>query len=187
MKKIAVSIAAVAIVVVAGLAILGMSNQTTAIENSISHSASSFKEMSTDTYLSHYNKIKEDLAVKGIHTLPFQLERDQQTTYYRFYYPKQENAASEKAIWVSVMLSGDQKTIDGIMYEGVFDVHTVKAMIQATGLAWTPELDQFIAVTNIAKTPKEMVASDVKVTIEGTPAQIKVMVDPVKLEAPKKL
>ncbi|MCE0452753.1 hypothetical protein [Brevibacillus sp. AF8] len=187
MKKIAVSIAAVAIVVVAGLAILGMSNQTTAIENSISHSASSFKEMSTDTYLSHYNKIKEDLAVKGIHTLPFQLELDKQTNYYRFYYPKQENVASEKAIWVSVLLSGDQKTIDGIMYEGIFDVHTVKAMIQATGLAWTPELDQFIAVTNIAKTPKEMVASDVKVTIEGTPAQIKVMVDPVKLEAPKKL
>ncbi|MFA4136294.1 MULTISPECIES: hypothetical protein [unclassified Brevibacillus] len=187
MKKVAVSIAVVAIVVVAGLAMLGMSNQTTAIETSISHSASSFKQMTTDTYLSQYNKIKEDLAVKGIHTLPFQLELDKQTNYYRFYYPKQENAANEKAIWVSVMLSGDQKTIDGIMYEGVPDVHTVKAMIQATGLTWSPELDQFVAVTNIAKTPKEMVVSDVKVTIEGTSAYIKVMVDPVKLEAPKKL
>lgn len=143
--------------------------------------------LSTSYNLSHYNKIKEDLAVKEIHTLPFQLELDKQTNYYRFYYPKQENAASEKAIWVSVMLGGDQKTIDGIMYEGVPDVHTVKAMIQATGLTWTPELDQFIALANVAQTPKEMVVSDVKVTIEGTPAQIKVMVDPVKLEAPKKL
>ncbi|MED1948878.1 MULTISPECIES: hypothetical protein [Brevibacillus] len=187
MKKVAVSIAAVAIVVVAGLAMLGMSNQTTAIENGISHSASSFKEMTTDTYLSHYNKIKEDLAVKGIHPLPFQLELDKQTNYNCFYYPKHQNAASKKTIWVSVMLSGDQKTIDGIMYEGVPDIHTVKAMIQATGLTWTPELDQFIALTNVAKTPKEMVVSDVKITIEGTSAQIKVMVDPVKLEAPKKL
>lgn len=92
MKKVAVAIAVVAIVVVAGLSMLGMSNQTTAIENSISHSASSFKEMTTGTYLSHYNKIKEELVV-----------------------------------------------------------------------------------------------SDVKVTIEGTSTQIKVMVDPVKLEAPKKL
>ncbi|TKI57281.1 hypothetical protein E8L90_18465 [Brevibacillus antibioticus] len=187
MKKFVASIAVVAIVVAAGLAILGMSNQTTAIDNNISHSATSFKEMTTDTYLSHYNKIKEDLAVKGIHTLPFQLELDKQTNYYRFYYPKKENSANEKAIWVSVMLSSDQKTIDGIMYEGVPDVHTVKAMIQATGLTWTPELEQFIAVTNVAKTPKELVVSGVKVTIEGTPAQIKVMVDPVKLEAPKKL
>ncbi|GEC90843.1 hypothetical protein [Brevibacillus brevis] len=187
MKKYVVSIAVTAMVVVAALTVFGMSNQTTAIENSISHSASSFKEMTTETYLSNYNKRKEELAVKGIHTLPFQLELEKKTNFYRFYYPKQENTANEKAIWVSVMLSGDQKTINGIMYEGVPDVHTVKAMIQATGLTWTPELDQFIAVTNVAKTPKEMVVSDVKVTIEGTSEQIKVMVDPVKLEAPKKL
>ncbi|MFF0829497.1 hypothetical protein ACFYU8_21230 [Brevibacillus sp. NPDC003359] len=187
MKKFVVSIAAVAIVTVAGFAMLGMSNQTIAIENSISHSASSFKEMTTDTYLSNYNKIKEELAVKGILALPFQLELDKQTNYYRFYYPKQGSAANEKSIWVSVMLSGDQKTINGIMYEGIPDLHTVKAMIQATGLTWTPELDKFIADTNIAKTPKEMVVSGVKIKIEGTSAKIKVMVDPVKLEAPKKL
>ncbi|NTU30833.1 hypothetical protein HPY27_11815 [Brevibacillus sp. HB1.1] len=195
MKKYAVSISVAAIVVVAGLTVFGGSNQTTAIENSISHekeqkmnhSDSAFKNMTTKTYLSNYSSIRDELAEKGIHTLPFALELEKKTNFYRFYYPKQENSANEKAIWVSVMLSGDQKTIDGIMYEGVPDVHTVKAMIQATGLTWTPELDQFIANTNVAKTPKEMVVSGVKVTIEGTPAQIKVMVDPVKLEAPKKL
>lgn len=195
MKKYVVSIAVVAMGVVAGFTMFGMSNQTTAIESTISQekkqeaiqSASAFKEMTTDTYLSHYNKIKDELATKGIHTLPFELELEKKTNFYRFYYPKQENVANEKAIWVSVMLSGDQKTMDGIMYTGAPDFHTVKAMIQATGLTWTPELDQFIAEKNFAKTPKEMVVSDVKITIEGTAGQIKVMVDPVKLEAPKKL
>ncbi|TPG89187.1 hypothetical protein EEL32_06955 [Brevibacillus laterosporus] len=150
-------------------------------------STSAFKDMTTEEYLSRYNKLKKELASKGIEVLPFTLELEKNSNFYRFYYPKKEKYTKEEAKWVSVMLKRDGKTIDGLMYKGTPDLHTIKAMIQATGIAWSDQLDQLIKGGSTAESFKEMKVDGVKISIKRESSGITVMVDPERLDSPKKL
>lgn len=149
--------------------------------------AGTFTYMTTDEYLSRYNKLKAELASQNIDILPFTLEVEKKTNFYRFYYPKQEKYTKDEAKWVSVMLQSDGKTIDGLMFQGTPDLHTTKAMIQATGIVWSNQLDQLLTVGSTAKAFEEIKVGGVKISIKRESSDITVMIDPVRLDPPKKL
>ncbi|MED4731726.1 hypothetical protein P9597_27055 [Aneurinibacillus migulanus] len=193
MKKYLVLL--VALLLIAGLAMFGANEKTNASKSSSKHekkqeetkSKLTFTDMTTDQYLGNYNKIKNELAGKNIEILPFKLELEKDTNYYRFYYPKEEKYIKGKAKWVSVMLKRDGKTLDGLMYNGAPDLNTIKAMIQATGVTWSEQLDQFIKEKGANQVSEEIQVDGVRISIKRNPGDINVMVDPIRLSPPKKL
>lgn len=193
----------VALFLVTGLAVFGVNEKTDAsIENKNlplptspqpnleleeGKKTGTYKQMTTDEYLNRYNKLKTELAGKGIKVLPFTLEVEKKTNFYRFYYPKKQKYTKEEAKWVSVMLKSDGKTIDGLMFQGTPDFPTIKAMIEATGIVWSTQLDQLLTGGGTAKSSEEMKVDGVKISIKRESSGITVMVDPVRLDPPKKL
>lgn len=141
-----------------------------------------FKDMTTDQYLQNYNKIKDELAGQGIEILPFNLELEKDTNTYRFYYTKKEDYANSGAKWVSVTLRRDGKTMDGVMFNGAPDINTIKAMVKATGITWSDQLDKIIEGKESNKEKDEITVDGVRISIFGSPTDITVMVD-----APKSL
>lgn len=89
--------------------------------------------------------------------------------------------------WVSVMLGENGKVIDGIMYTGCADIPTIKAMIQATNITWTNELDQLIGSIGNEDFSKTLEIEKVKLSVKGNSKNIKVMIDSMKLDPPQSL
>ncbi|WP_305928091.1 hypothetical protein [Bacillus mycoides] len=139
-----------------------------------------FKDMTTDQYLQNYNKIKDELAGQGIQVLPFNFELEESTKTHRFYYTKKENLKTEDAKWVSVQLRRDGKTIDGLLYNGAPDLNTIKAMIKATGVTWSDELDKMVEGKESNKDSDKIEVDGVHISISGSPTNINVMVDAPK-------
>ncbi len=89
--------------------------------------------------------------------------------------------------WISVMLGESGKIINGIMYTGYADIPTIKAMIQATNITWTNELDQLIGSIGNEDFSKTLEIEKVKLSVKGNSKNIKVMIDSIKLDPPQSL
>ncbi|WP_144499442.1 hypothetical protein [Bacillus sp. FDAARGOS_235] len=134
-----------------------------------------FKDMTTDQYLQNYNRIKDELAGKGIQVLPFNLELDESTETQRFYYSKAEDTTAQ-SIWVSVDLREDGKTIDSMYYIGELNINTIKAMIKATGVTWSDKLEKMVKGKESNKDSGNMVVDGVKILISRSNTNIYVSI-----------
>ncbi|HDR7890763.1 TPA: hypothetical protein QCY29_003112 [Bacillus toyonensis] len=146
-----------------------------------------FNNMTTEEYLKNYNNIKSTLSAQDVKILPFNLELEKKSNTYRFYYPKTRDVSDRNAKWVSVMLREGGKMIDGIMYNGHADKPTIKAMIQATNITWTNELNQLIDSIGHEDFSKTVQLEKMKLSVKGNSNNITVMIDSIKLNPPESL
>lgn len=135
-----------------GLTACADSEKTTKTENKkVEANAQSSKEtstkkvplqgMTTGHYLNNYNKIKTDLNKQNIAVPPFEFKKigDDYTLY------STENKKPNESGYTQVTLGLDKdNTIYQMSYTGPIELNTIKAMIEATGIKWSDNLEQMI-------------------------------------------